>query len=166
MIKFRFYYDKDKEEQFLNSMSERGYAMKKFILGFHIFEKTEPNKYTYRVDLISNKKMKELHDYILLIEETGAEYVQRWGMWVYFRKKGNFELYTDIDSQIDLYQRIRATFGYMTVVELGCLIMEINAMNYSKIAFYFFVFILIIILALTYQIYKCTKKINYLKIKK
>ena len=107
--------------------------------------------------------MKELHDYILLIEETGAEYVQRWGMWVYFRKKGNFELYTDIDSQIDLYQRIRATFGYMTVVELGCLIMEINAMNYSKIAFYFFVFILIIILALTYQIYKCTKKINYLK---
>ena len=54
MKKFKLYYDKDKEEAFLNEMSAKGYAMKRFFLGLYTFEKCRPGEYTYRVDLISD----------------------------------------------------------------------------------------------------------------
>ena len=34
MIKFRLYYDKDKEEEFLNNMSQKGYDLIDFFLRF------------------------------------------------------------------------------------------------------------------------------------
>lgn len=163
MIKFRLYYDKDKEETFLNRMSSEGYAMKKFILGIYFFEKTKPNEYTYCVDLVRDKSEKELHEYISLIEESGAEFVQRWGIWAFFRKKGEFELYTDIDSQISLYKRIRSTFIVFTSVELCCLSPQLNLLSVNKYATYFIILILIIILTFLYQVYKCTKKIKELE---
>lgn len=163
MIKFRLYYDKDKNEIFLNKMSSEGYAMKKFILGIYWFEKTKPNEYTYRVDLVRDKSEKELHEYISLIEESGAEFVQKWGIWAFFRKKSEFELYTDVDSQISLYKRIRSTFIAFTAVELGCLSSELNLLSVNKYAKYFTILILIIIVAFLYQVYKCTKKIKELE---
>lgn len=163
MIKFRLYYDKDKEEKFLNEMSSKGYAMKKFILGFYTFEKTKPNEYTYRVDLIRDKTQKELHEYISLIEESGAEFVQRWGIWAIFRKKGEFELYTDIASQISLYKRIRSSFIIFTSVELCCLSPQLNLIGSNKFAIYFAILISIIIIAFLYQIYKCSQKIKKLE---
>ena len=47
--------------------------------------------------------------YIQFMEETGAEYVGRMMMWIYFRKKtedGVFDLYSDIDSRISHLERI------------------------------------------------------------
>ena len=38
MIKFRLYYDKDKEEEFLNNMVQKGYAMTHIFLGVYWFE--------------------------------------------------------------------------------------------------------------------------------
>ena len=41
--------------------------------------------------------------YLSFMEETGAEYVGRMIMWIYFRKKtkdGAFDLFSDIDSRI------------------------------------------------------------------
>ena len=45
----------------------------------------------------------------LRLEETGAEYVGRMVMWIYFRKKtedGPFDLFSDIDSKIDHLNKI------------------------------------------------------------
>ena len=36
MIKFRWYYDIDKEEKFLNEMSRNGYRLKKYCIGLYI----------------------------------------------------------------------------------------------------------------------------------
>jgi hypothetical protein len=47
--------------------------------------------------------------YVRFMEETGAEYVGRMMMWIYFRKKtedGVFDLYSDIDSKISHLDRI------------------------------------------------------------
>ena len=47
--------------------------------------------------------------YVKFMEETGAEYVGRMMMWIYFRKKtedGVFDLYSDIDSKISHLDRI------------------------------------------------------------
>ena len=47
--------------------------------------------------------------YISFMEDTGAEYVGRMMMWVYFRKKtanGPFDLFSDIDSRISHLDKI------------------------------------------------------------
>ena len=41
MVKFRLYYDKDKETEWLNQLSDGGYAMKSFFAGFYEFEPCE-----------------------------------------------------------------------------------------------------------------------------
>ena len=166
MIKFRLYYDKDKEENFLNNMVKKGYAMKSFFLGFYTFEKCEPNEYTYRVDLIKDKSQKELEEYIELITETGAEYVQRWGVWVIFRKKGEFELYTDVESKIEQYSKIKTMFLLLGIAELCMSPMQvINYINY-KVGISLFTAILVISVGLIFliQVIKCNIKINELKI--
>jgi hypothetical protein len=114
MKKFKLYYDKDKEEAFLNDMSAKGYAMKRFFLGLYTFEKCQPGEYTYRVDLISDKTVEQRNELYDLVQDSGGELVQTWGIWAFFRKKGNFELYTDPESQIKQFRRIRTIFAAST----------------------------------------------------
>lgn len=134
MKKFRLYFDKDKEETWLNEMSQRGWAMVDFFAGLYIFVPCEPGEYTYRVDMPGEVGRtpiwKENREYISLVEETGAEYVCRWGWWMIFRKetaKGAFELYTDTESQVALYRRIRKMF--MVVGLLECSLVMQNTGN-------------------------------------
>lgn len=54
MIKFRLYYDKDKETEWLNGLANEGWAMKGFFAGFYSFEPCEKGEYTYQIDF-SNK---------------------------------------------------------------------------------------------------------------
>ena len=89
MINFRWYYDKDDEERFLNSMSANGYAMKKFFLGLYWFDRCSPNEYTYRVDIINDKNKPEKKEFYDLVSDTGAELIQTWRGWAFFRKKSS-----------------------------------------------------------------------------
>ena len=50
MIRFRLYFDKDKETAWLNEMSRRGWAMNGFFAGFYRFEKCDPGEYIYQID--------------------------------------------------------------------------------------------------------------------
>ena len=165
MIKFRLYYDKDKDEAFLNSMAKKGYAMRRFFLGFYTFEKCEPNEYTYRVDLIKDKSQKELEEYIELITETGAEYIQRWGVWAIFRKKGEFKLYTDVESKIEQYSKIKTMFLLLSIAELCLVPMQvITYINYKQ-GISLFAAILLILVSLIFfiQVKKCSNKIKEIK---
>lgn len=124
MKKFRLYFDKDKEEKWLNEMSRQGWAMQEFFFGVYVFTPCEPGEYVYRVDMPGGRRpIWEVDlEYIELVEETGAEFVCRWGLWMIFRKeasKGAFELYTDTESQIGLYRRIRRMFLLVGAVELS-----------------------------------------------
>ena len=151
MIRFRFYYDPEKEEKFLNSMSAKGWAMKKFFLGFYTFERCSPGEYTYRIDLISGKKDEELIDYIELIRDSGAEYVQQWcGNWAYFRKKGDFELYTDTESLIAYYKRIRKFYLPFAIAEALIAFGELGGYLSSHYSAYLFAFGLLLLLSVVF----------------
>lgn len=131
MIQFRMYFDKDKETVWLNDMAAKGYAMTGFFAGFYSFEKCEPGEYTYQIDL-GDKFGSVTDDYREFMEETGVEIVQTWGFWVILRKKtadGDFVLYTDVDSQITHYTKIRNMFKVVTIIELICFMIEIIAYN-------------------------------------
>ena len=107
MIKFKLYFDKDKETAWLNEMSSNGWSMNGFFAGFYRFEPCEKGKYTYQIDF-GNKLFSVSDDYKEFMAEADIEIVQTWGFWVFLRKltaKGDFELYTDVDSQIDHYKK-------------------------------------------------------------
>ena len=121
MIKFRLYYDIDKEERFLNKMSKNGYGFIKYFAGFYTFKKISPNQYTYRVDFIRDKDTENLDNYVELLEDSGATLIQTWGPWAFFKKEGEFELYTDTQSLIGLYIKIRNLFLILFFTEICCL---------------------------------------------
>ena len=150
MIRFRLYFDKDAETKWLNEMSEQGWAMKSFFAGFYSFERCEPGQYMYQVDF-GNRFFSVSEEYREFMQETGVEIVQSWGFWIILRKKageGAFELYTDVDSTIEHYTKIRRMFKAVAVVQILCLFLELYA-GYSgfTMGFVFFFMILAFLLA-------------------
>ena len=94
----------DKEEEWLNSMAQAGWTLKKVGFCKYVFERTEPGEYITRLAMHDADE-----EYMELMRESGAEYVGRVLQWLYFRKKaelGEFELFSDIDSRIAHLNRI------------------------------------------------------------
>ena len=151
MIKFKLYFDKDKETQWLNEMSQKGWAMTGFFAGFYRFEPCEKGKYTYQIDF-GNEFFSVSDDYREFMSDSDIEIIQSWGFWVFLRKlssKGEFQLYTDVDSQIEHYKKIRNMFKAVTVIELICLFIELfsASMTNSPLLWSFVFLILAIIIA-------------------
>jgi hypothetical protein len=102
----------EKEEEWLNEMSAKGYAMVSIHGGiFYEFERCEPGEYIYRLELLEQSIISPLSmDYIRFLEDTGVEMVGSWVRWVYFRKKakdGAFDLFSDLASKVNHFIRIR-----------------------------------------------------------
>ena len=151
MIKFKLYFDKDKETQWLNEMSQKGWAMTGFFAGFYRFEPCEKGKYSYQIDF-GNEFFSVSNDYREFMSDSDIEIIQSWGFWVFLRKlssEGEFQLYTDVDSQIEHYKKIRNMFKAVTVIELICLFIELfsASMTKSPLLWSFVFLILAIIIA-------------------
>ena len=126
MKKFRLYYDKDKETAWLNEMATQGYAMTSFFAGLYTFDACTPDKYTYQVDFC-DKLLGVTEDYREFMRDNRIEIVQTWGFWIYLRKRkadGTFELYTDIDSSIEHYTKIRNMFKGASIIMILCFLIE------------------------------------------
>lgn len=125
MIKFRLYYDKDKETDWLNEMSARGWALESFFLGFCMFEKCEKGEYLYQIDFHS--EFGGSREYREFMQEMGIEVVENWGFWAVLRKpasEGEFQLYTDAESKISHYSKIRKMFKLGAIIEIICIWIE------------------------------------------
>ena len=151
MIRFKLYFDKDKETKWLNDMSDQGWAMNGFFAGFYRFEPCEKGKYTYQIDF-GNEFFSVSDDYREFMSDSDIEIIQSWGFWVFLRKlssEGEFQLYTDVDSQIEHYKKIRNMFKAVTVIELICLFIELfsASMTKSPLLWSFVFLILAIIIA-------------------
>lgn len=166
MKKFKIYYDKDEEEIWLQKMSSEGWAFKNFFLGVYTFVPCDPGEYIYQIDLIDDIKGKD--DFIAFLEDSGVEVVSQWYKWIYLRKKakdGPFEMYTDIDSKISQYTRIKNFFLAALLLEIGCFFMEVSAAITTPKPLYWFFVILIgaIILAFLRMVWRCKWKIEQLE---
>lgn len=129
MIRFKLYYDKDKETVWLNQMASEGWALKSFFAGFYKFEPCRKGEYIYQIDL-GDTLYSVSDEYRELMGELGVEIVVLWGYWIILRKRaadGPFELYTDVESKIEHYRKIRRMFKAVTILELIGLFMEIFA---------------------------------------
>lgn len=166
MMKFRIYFDKDAAARWLNQMADHGWNMTGFFAGLFFFQKCQKGAWQYQVDLRSGFG-KKTSDYRLFMEEAGIDVIQNWGFWTFLRKPASekpFELYTDIDSSLAHYKKIRTMFKIITIVELFCLAVElIAAVNGSRAGFAFSFLIGGILLILLNQIVRINRVINELK---
>ena len=127
MIRFRLYYNKDTETEWLNKMAADGWALTGFFAGFYRFEQCEKGEYTYQVDL-RDQLFSVSSEYRELMEELGVEIVTLWGYWIILRKRtadGPFELYTDVESQIEHYTKILRMFKVVCILEIICMLIEV-----------------------------------------
>lgn len=125
MIRWKFTYDKDEEQDWLNEYARQGWAMTKFWLGVVTFVPCQPGEYIYQIDLLPGKGLlaEDYEGYVIFMDEMGVEVLQRWGRWVYLRKRagdGPFEVYTDAESRIALYRRIRRMFLWAFMMIFLC----------------------------------------------
>lgn len=127
MIKFRLYFDKDEETDWMNRMAEKGWAMEGFFFGLYWFAPCEPGAYQYQIDF-GRKLFSVDADYKAFMEENGVEVVQPWGYWIVLRRpaaEGEFVLYSDVDSAIEHYKKIRIMFKAVLIIELLIFLFEV-----------------------------------------
>jgi hypothetical protein len=108
------FFDYEREEKYLNEMSAKGFVLIDYSWCRYVFEDAPKGEYIYRIELLENPvKHMESQNYIKFMEEAGAELVASYNRWVYFRRKaaeGEFDIYSDIDSKIKHFKRVREFF--------------------------------------------------------
>lgn len=167
MRKFRLYFDKDTEQDWIMEMSNQGWAFQTFFLGVYTFKTSEPGEYTYQIDLLDDWTG-DKKDFSEFMEDSGVEVVAQWYRWVYLRKKtvdGPFEMYTDIESKIMQYKRIKNFFSIALILEFIIFIVEFMAAIRTRKTIFVIITILIglIVFILFHNVLKCKEKIEELE---
>ena len=170
MIQWKFTFDKDEEQDWLNDYCREGWAMADFFAGLVTFVPCRPGEFIYQIDLLPGAGLRadDYEDYVSFMRDMDVEVLQRWGRWVYLRKRaedGPFEIYTDTDSKIQLYRRIRKMFLWVWVLEL---VLSINvflqAVVYGGLLLRCSAAVAaLMLLAIVQGAWKCTRKIQELE---
>jgi len=102
---FKIFYNYEKEERWINSMSAKGMALVDYFWTRYVFEEEEPGKYIYKIEFLDKMGSKNIENiaYVTFLEDLGVECVGIYMHWATLRKEakdGPFEIYTDLDSRI------------------------------------------------------------------
>ncbi|GIP27003.1 hypothetical protein J23TS9_21330 [Paenibacillus sp. J23TS9] len=114
----------EKEEQWINELSEQGLHLKKAGALKSFFTNDPTTRYTYRLDYQPGlKKNHAMQDYLDLYQDAGWEYVVSYGSaWHYFRKEfipgEPPRLYTDRESLIAQYKKIQRVMGGVFIANI------------------------------------------------
>ena len=104
MHKWYWVWEFEKEDDWLNDMALNGWVLDSVGFCTYHFVRCEPGEYSVHTEMHPADE-----GYVDFMRETGAEYVGRMMMWMYFRKKtadGPFDLFSDIDSRISHLDKI------------------------------------------------------------
>ncbi len=93
MKKIKCFIDKDKEQSYINSMADQGWAFTglKYMteevlpIALYCFDECEADKYAYRLILMYEKNEQEVWEYSAKLEDEGVETVQLRENWLYLR---------------------------------------------------------------------------------
>ena len=127
--KWYWVWEFEKEEDWLNEMALNGWALEDVGLCTYHFVRCEPGEYSVRLEMHPYDEA-----YLSFMKETGAEYIGRMVMWIYFRKKtadGAFDLFSDIDSRISHLDKIGKWLSAVGGANL--LIGVVNTYNPSRL---------------------------------
>lgn len=133
-------YDYDKEENYINSMSDKGWQLKKAGAYHHTYIKSN-EKYRYKLDFNNTVKYNsdKYNRYLSIFGDQGWEHVSSCFIgWHYFRKKINAELtdddytlYTDDTSLQEMLGRWSRLARILQIVFLILLVLG-SVMAFSE----------------------------------
>jgi hypothetical protein len=159
-------WDDDKEEKWLESMSQDGWHL--VDPGFpcvYRFCRGDARPYSYRLDFRSGS-FKSLQEYLQICQDAGWELVGRMGGWYYFRKEGRDgekpEFFSDRDSKVRKYGRLLM----FLVIFLPILIngmLTISKRQPSPFMNALGIFFALIIIGYAYAIVRLLRRISTLK---
>ena len=166
-------FDYEEEEKWLNDMASKGKNFTDISLFRYVFEDGKPGEYIYRLEMLDKfpNHYKSL-EYLRFLEETGIEHVASILKWVYLRKKasdGPFDVYSDVDSRINHYNRIIKLANLIIFIQLLIAFPNLNNFikGYSLSSFCIFNFVFAIILFLgNRSLYKKVDKLEKEKLYK
>jgi len=121
-VKYKLFmaWEHEEEEKWLADMESQGWHLIDANGIKFKFEKGEPNKYQYRLEMLPElPSATESQKYIKFMEDIGAEMVGSYIKWVYFRKENDgadFEIYSDIDSKLEHFRRIYKLLNTLTII--------------------------------------------------
>ena len=170
MIQWKFTFDKDEEQDWLNDYCQQGWAMVSFFMGLVTFIPCRPGEFIYQIDLLPGRGIlpDDYEGYVSFMSDMDVEVLQRWGRWVYLRKRaedGPFEVYTDIDSKIQHYRSIRKMFLWVVLVNsLSCVNTVFQAIRINDLFIRCMAALLVLmLLAVLRGVWQCGWKIQELE---
>lgn len=166
MKKFRIFYDKDAETEWLNKLSDKGYQLKSFKMGMYEFEERDAGKYLYMVDLIDRAYF-DMEAYSAPLEAVGIEVISHFGNYVYIRKlkeNGPFRISKPVEDQIAQYNRIGLCFIAMMFVEFLAGMVEFigGVLTHRPLPFIIGLVLIILGIAFLRIVIRIGKKVNKL----
>lgn len=127
---WKFFWNSDKEEKWLDEMSARGLGLISYSWGRYEFEEIVRGKYQYRIELLNRLPSDPTSiAYLKFLEETGVDCVGSQMRWVYLRKKtsdGAFDLFSDLDSKLKHYTRIAQLWAFITAGNLIAFLLNLT----------------------------------------
>lgn len=126
-----FTWNYEKQQQHLDTLSERGLHLTKPGLFSGHFTIDESARYIYRLDYQPQLRQQEAkQDYLNLFQDAGWEYIGQCKSWHHFRRSWNAsihpELYTDKESLKHHYRRIQRILLTVLIVEAVMLVINLN----------------------------------------
>jgi hypothetical protein len=123
---WRFFFNNmEKEEVWLNEMASKGLNLVvpgKLGPPPFRFEQGTPGEWIYRIEFLpATATSKAGRRYLEFVAETGAETVHASAHAAYFRKRaadGPFEIFSDLDSRIANFRRLRRWLVFLAVPQL------------------------------------------------
>lgn len=121
-------WDYEKEEDFINENSNKGWQLIKGGCFHSIYEKDNSKQYVYKIDYnpVAIKEAIEKKRYIEMFEDLGWEYINStYNGWNYFRKEydenrdaSEYEIYTDRSSYKEMLNRWCKLGKILLILEL------------------------------------------------
>lgn len=121
MKKIRFFIDDQKEETWVNSMSQQGWDLVKFSPFVYTFTEGKNTNYVYRNEFVASHD--DLADYFSFLEGNGVEIVHTNKVWAYYRKEQQpdaplFSLFTDSPSMLTYLKKRLTLFSFLVFLYL------------------------------------------------
>jgi len=134
MTKLKFFLDFEKEEKWLEKMSEEGWLLRKGSLLYH-FEQVEPKKREIRIDYREFGSKKDFENYKTIFEDSGWRHLSgtKSSGSQYFLKvneDSTGEIFSDELSKAGRYKRLADAWVTMAIVFLPFLVMALTG-NYA-----------------------------------
>ncbi len=138
-IAINWFVDFDKEEQWLNDMSKKGWSFWHTNGVVYRFKKCEPEEFIYQIDF-DEKKHEGGEDYVVFRSSCGDIFVHQWKSKIYWKRRsedGQFEAENNVAAKLRLTNKafnhhldsfigltLIAAFAFLVLTPLGLYLPE------------------------------------------